>query len=76
MANRPVTKEEFVEWQNHPVTNKLMRVLRSERKAMLEGLVYDSYDNPEEVKGRCKAIDNLIAFEYEDLFQASEVNLG
>lgn len=64
----PLTRETFDEWNHHPVTKRLMKMLLKDREDMKEGLVYDSYDNPEEVKGRCRAIATLINLSYEDLY--------
>lgn len=63
----PITRESFEEWTNHPVTVRLFSLLNKEREEMKEGLVYDSYDNPEDVKGRCRAIAILTGITYEEL---------
>lgn len=65
---RPVTEEEFEEWKQNPVTVKLFKVLKNEREGMKEGLIYDTFENPEEVKGRCRAIAQLLDLSYEDLY--------
>ena len=64
----PVSEEGFNEWKLHPVTKKLMALLTQDREDMKEGLVHDSYDNAEEVKGRCRAIATLLNLEYTDLY--------
>jgi aminoglycoside phosphotransferase len=69
MHIEPVTLAEFEEWQHSPVTKRLMKRLASDREVMKEGLVNGSFDNEEEVKGRCRAIAVLLALEYEDLFE-------
>lgn len=65
---RPVTTEEFQEWLHHPVTERFKKMLEKDRETMKEGLVYDSYDNADEVKGRCRAIAIILNLQYEDLF--------
>lgn len=63
----PVTKETFEEWKHHPVTKRLFKRLKADREALKEGLVYDSFDNSEEVKGRCRVLQILLDLEYEEL---------
>ena len=36
---------------------------------MKEGLVNNSFDDEQEVKGRCRAIAIILNLEYEDLFE-------
>lgn len=64
----PVTPEAFEEWKHHPVTKQLLKKLLTDRETMKEGLVYDSYENPENVKGRCQATAILLNLEYEDIY--------
>jgi hypothetical protein len=70
MALEPVTTEAFEEWKHHPVTKRLMKMLMSDRETMKEGLVNDSFEHAEEVKGRCRAIAIILNLEYEDLFES------
>jgi hypothetical protein len=64
-----VTEEEFREWLTNRVTLKLFNTLRREREVMKEGFIYDRWDEPEQVKGRVKAIDLLLNIEYTDLYE-------
>lgn len=64
----PVTEEEFKDWRQHPITQKLMVKLQSERQEMMEMIVYGC-DDQEQVKGRIKAIDSFLGAEYADLFE-------
>lgn len=64
-----VTEQEFLEWKQHVVTSKLFEVLRKERAVMAQGVIYGDFENEEEVKGRCKAIDRLVDMDYEDLYE-------
>lgn len=66
----PVTEGTYEEWVNHPVTRKVMKMLYDDRETMKEGLVNDTFDYPEEVKGRCRAIAILLDLQYSDLFQS------
>ena len=63
-----VTEQSFEEWKHHPVTVKLMQRLKEDREEMKEGLVSNSFDNEDEVKGRCRAIAVLLDLEYGDMF--------
>ena len=65
----PVTQESFEEWRHHPVTKRVMKILADERETMKEGLISNAYDDEAEVKGRCRAIGNLLSIDYQDLFQ-------
>lgn len=66
-----VSAEGFDEWKHHPVTKRLMKMLRQDREAMKEGLVNNSFDDEDEVKGRCRAIAIILDLEYEDLFDST-----
>lgn len=67
----PVSPENFEEWEHHPVTKRLMKLLEKDRETMKEGLVNGSFDDEAEVKGRCRAIAIILNLEYEDLFEAT-----
>jgi hypothetical protein len=70
-----VTSDNFDEWKHHPVTKRLMKMLGTDREAMKEGLVNNTFDDEQEVKGRCRAIAIILNIEYEDLFEVKrEVN--
>jgi len=62
----------FEEWQHHPVTKRLMRMLSQDRETMKEGLINTSYEDESEVKGRCRAIAIILNLEYGDLFEATQ----
>jgi len=62
-----ITEQEFNEWKECAVTKQLLSVLKNEREQMKEGLIYDVYTSPEEVKGRCRAIATLLDIQYGDL---------
>lgn len=64
-----VTEDSFNDWRVHPVTKRLMKMLMEDREVMKEGLVNNSYDEQEEVKGRCRAIAIILNLEYQDLFE-------
>lgn len=63
-----VTRDEFDEWMQHPVTIALKKVLKEERETMKEGMLHDNYLNVDAVKGMCLAMQNVIDLEYEGLF--------
>lgn len=64
-----VSIDNFEEWKHHPVTKRLMKMLGTDRETMKEGLVNGSFDDEQEVKGRCRAIAIILNLEYEDLFE-------
>ena len=66
-----VSQDNFDEWKYHPVTKRLMKMLSTDREAMKEGLVNNTFDDEQEVKGRCRAIAIILNLEYEDLFEAT-----
>lgn len=66
-----VSQDNFDEWKYHPVTKRLMKMLSADREAMKEGLVNNTFDDEQEVKGRCRAIAIILNLEYEDLFEAT-----
>jgi hypothetical protein len=68
-----VTEGNFEEWKSHPVTKRLMKMLSDDRETMKEGLVNGSFEQEEEVKGRCRAIAIILNLEYFDLFEAKVV---
>ena len=63
-----MTQEDFEGWKQHPVTRKLFERMSEERLDMMEGIINDNFEHPEEVKGRCKAINNILGMTYEDLY--------
>jgi hypothetical protein len=67
MAIEIATEEAFEEWKYHPITQRLMKMLFSDREAMKEGIVNNVFENAEEVKGRCRALAILLNLEYSDL---------
>jgi len=66
-----VSPNTFEEWQHHPVTKRLMKMLSNDRETMKEGIVNNAFDDEQEVKGRCRAIAVIIGIEYEDLFSSN-----
>jgi hypothetical protein len=62
------SREEFEEWKQNPVTKQLMKMLLADRETMKEGLIGGSFEDEQEVKGRCRAIAIVITLEYEDLY--------
>ncbi len=64
----PVTHDMYLVWKTDPVTIKLMDMLEDDYEEMKEGLVYGSYDNDDEVKGRCRTIALILGLKYEHLF--------
>jgi len=65
--SEPVTEELYEEWRFHPITVRLLTLLKADRENMKEGLVQNAFDNEDEVKGRCRAIAILLTLDYKDL---------
>ena len=63
-----VNRELFEDWKMHPVTVKLLNQMHEDRENMKENIVMGSYDNEEEIKGRCMALYLLLNLSFEDLF--------
>jgi DNA polymerase elongation subunit (family B) len=66
----PVSEEEFLEWTQNPVTQRLMDQLLQDREEMKERLANNAVESTErdEVVGRCKAVALLLNIEYGDLY--------
>ena len=73
MTGPAITEQEFEEWMSSRVTLRLFKMLRQEREDMKEGLVSDSYEQPELVKGRCQALGLLLELEYRDILEPGEI---
>lgn len=66
-----VTRSEFDEWKQHPVTKKLMDQIRKDVEQMKELLIFVEPDDLKALQGRCAASTNLLLVDYEDLFDAN-----
>ena len=64
-----LTAQEFQEWTQHPVTKAFFKSLLNSREELKENLVTGSYDNIEEIKGRCAAVINIVNVNYEDMME-------
>lgn len=65
-----VTRSEFDEWKQHPVTKKLMDQIRKDVEQMKELLIFVEPENLQGLQGRCAASTNLLLVDYGDLFDA------
>ena len=63
------SKALFHAWKHHEVTERLMRLMKEERERMVQGVVYNHFENPEDVKGRIQAVDRLLELRWEDLYE-------
>jgi hypothetical protein len=63
-----VTREEFDQWKEHPVTKRLLRQIQIDVDNMKDMLTDVGLEDLRELQGRCKASVNLLLVEYEDLF--------
>lgn len=64
-----VTREEFEEWLEHPVTVQLKKQIRKDIQDMQDMLLNISEEDLKELQGRCKASINLLNVEYGDLYE-------
>ena len=64
-----VTREEFEEWKQLAVTKKLMSQIKKDIDNMKDMLTDVGPDDLKELQGRCKASQNLLLVDYEDLFE-------
>lgn len=63
-----VTREEFQEWLESPVTKALKERIAKDIDYMKDMLVDCSQDTLQELQGRCKACTNLLNVDYEALY--------
>lgn len=64
-----VTRDEFLEWKQLPVTRKLMEQISKDVETMKFMLVSVSQEDLPSLQGRCTASINMLGVEYEDLFE-------
>jgi ferredoxin-fold anticodon binding domain-containing protein len=64
-----MTEEEFGRWRQLDITKKLFSKLSEEAIEKSEGLVWNSYDDPEIVKGYIRAYRNIVNMEFNDLYE-------
>ena len=62
-----LTPQEFLEWKELSVTKALMSRLKKDLVYLKDLLTGVSLDDLQNLQGRCKAIENLLNVEYEDL---------
>ena len=64
-----VTREEFAEWQEHPVTKQMKAQIRKDLSDMQDLMLDIAPEDLKELQGRCKAAINLVTLQYEDLYE-------
>lgn len=64
-----ITREEFDEWQKHPVTIALKAQIRKDVQLMQEMLLNVEEHDLKQLQGRCLASLNLLDVQYEDLYE-------
>lgn len=62
-----MTEDDFKGWKQNEVTKLLFKKLKKEIEEKKDGLVWNSYDNAEIVKGYIRAYSNILDMEIEDL---------
>ena len=64
-----VSREEFADWLEHPVTLQMKKQIRKDISDMQDLLLTIGEEDLKEIQGRCKAAINLIDMVYEDLYE-------
>lgn len=64
-----VTRQEFAEWLEHPVTIQMKKQIRKDIENLKEMLLNVSEEDLAQLQGRCAAAINLVNMEYEDLYE-------
>lgn len=62
-----MTDEEFGHWKQHDVTKLLFSKMKQEVEDKTLGLVWNSFEEPEIVKGYIRAYHNILNIQKEDL---------
>lgn len=73
MAKYVVTQQEFLEWKDSNVTKAFMKALRNDYEYLKEAIL-EGTDNDEAVRGRAKAVSQILSMSYEDLLDAMKEN--
>lgn len=64
-----LTKSEFQNWLENPVTKALKARIKKDIMFMQEMLIEAELEDVKGLQGRCKASINLLDVSYEDLFE-------
>lgn len=64
-----ITRNEFDEWKQHPVTLALLNRIKEDVITMQDMLVTVEPEDLRELQGRVKACLNLLSVEYESLYE-------
>ena len=67
-ARESKQKELFALWRKHEVTQLMFKRLKEERERMVDMVIYDGAEFPDNVKGRIAAIDRLLEIEWGDIY--------
>ena len=64
-----ITREEFEEWVQHPVTVQMRKQIRKDIEQMQDMLLNVGEEDLKHLQGRCAAAINLVNMVYEDLYE-------
>lgn len=64
-----VTKDEFLEWLEHPVTQVLKDRIRKDVYILQDMLIHTDLEGLKELQGRVKAAQNFLDMSYGDLYE-------
>lgn len=64
-----VTRSEFEDWLEHPVTRTLKDTIRKDVVILQDMLLNTGLDELKELQGRCKVSINFLNMTYEDLYE-------
>lgn len=63
-----ISREEYDEWKEHPVTVALFRIIQKDLGHMQDLLIEVDLQDVAELQGRCKTCRNLLDMDYESLY--------
>jgi len=66
---KALTRQEYEEWRQHPVTLFILTSLEKKREELKENLVLDNYENEDFVKGKASAILEILEMQYTDVME-------
>lgn len=64
-----ITREEFDEWVQHPVTVQMRKQISKDINMMQDMLLTVGEEDLKHLQGRCAAAINLVNMEYDHLYE-------
>ena len=66
---RAITRDEFLEWVENPVTKALKERIRKDVQILQDMLVHIDLEGLKELQGRVKVSQNFLNVSYGDLYE-------